>query len=402
MGLLSFIFINLLLTLPSWAQCDYYYLSLDFGGEIGQGEQILEYFNSEGIPFTVFLVGKTSTTAPGKKVCSDLKTKYQKNRKIQIANHTISHRGFTNRDTYEGIRTEIIGNESFMNQCDASRVIKYFRYPLGQAHPEAERVLKDHDYLNTYQGFFTDNKTSTGVWWTTDTRDWVKPTGASVWAQLDYYSKNKKFLPVDEQSWRSLGDWLNKNTDPKYADVAAAYDRSHPGAPDPSQHVSGFHGPTQEEIVRKVLGDRGSLGKDKKRHCFPLLHFGGHQTLGALKRIIPQIRTRGGHFRALGEGEAVNYQLQSALEIFQTLNQPEQDCATTTTPSLTTPILTTHTVQPGETLFGIAKMYRESGVIQCEGRISDIVERLISVNNLKSSEINIGQKLVIPSSCGDG
>lgn len=88
-------FLILLLILSPYivfAKCDVYYFSLDFGGAIGDGDQIVDYLGKEDVPFTLFLVGKNSSTESGKKVCEKIRT--SKNKKISIGNHTVSHEGF--------------------------------------------------------------------------------------------------------------------------------------------------------------------------------------------------------------------------------------------------------------------------------------------------------------------
>lgn len=45
-----------LLSPPVFGKCDVYYLSLDFGGAIGEGDQIVDYLRDEDLPFTLFLV----------------------------------------------------------------------------------------------------------------------------------------------------------------------------------------------------------------------------------------------------------------------------------------------------------------------------------------------------------
>ncbi len=394
-------FLILSFSLAAHSACDIYYFSLDFGGALGDGDEIVNYLGQEDVPFTLFLVGKNASNANGKLVCE--KIRKSTNKKIAIGNHSISHEGFNSTHTESHIRTEIIGNEAHMNTCDAKRVIKYFRYPKGAAHPLAEKVLKEGGYLGTYKEFFPqDAAPSMAVWWTTDTRDWVKSTGASAWAQIDYFNKNGKLLPVDQDSWRDLISTLKtaKATEAFNQKILTHLSQSGEAYPEfPAiPYVSGFHGPSASDISSKVLNDPGKKGNDGKNHCFPLMHYGGMNSLAAFKKIIPELKKRNAVFRGLGDGETVNYQLTNAVNDLSNVNVAATvECK----PSDAT---FTYVVAEGESIFAIARAMINTNKTICPktetSPVSTLVNRIIKLNKISNTnEVVPGTKLQIPKYC---
>lgn len=400
--MLKLSFMLILLPIFAHAKCDVYYFSLDFGGAINQGDAIVDYLGKEDVPFTLFLVGKNSATANGKLVCE--KIRKSSNKKIAIGNHTISHEGFSSKHTEAHIRQEIVGNESYMNACDAKRVVKYFRYPKGSAHPLAEKVLKEAGYLGTYEEFFpqTDATKSKAVWWTSDTRDWVSPNGASAWAQIDYYNKKGKLLKVDKASWKDLVSTL-KNAKPneafnqKMQDHLKSYGEDYPTF-DSEEHVPGMHGPDANEIYRKVVNDEGKPGKDGKRHCFPLMHYGGINSFAAFKKIIPELKARKAEFRGLGDGDTVQYQLASAVKTLDGINKKlEFDCDDPAQAFK-------YKVADGESIFSIARNMINTNKTVCpvseKSSVSKLVASIIAINKIKdTNDVLPGTTLVIPTNC---
>jgi peptidoglycan/xylan/chitin deacetylase (PgdA/CDA1 family) len=383
------------------AACDVYYFSLDFGGALGDGDEIVNYLEQEDVPFTLFLVGKNASHANGKLVCE--KIRKSSNKKIAIGNHSISHEGFNSSHSEAHILTEIIGNEAHMNACDAKRVIKYFRYPKGAAHPLAEKVLKEGGYLGTYKEFFPQDATpSMAVWWTADTRDWVKSTGASAWAQIDYFNKNGKLLPVDKDSWRDLISTLKtaKSTESfnqKILTHLTSQGESYPEFP-AIPHVPGYHGPNASDITSKVLNDQGKKGKDGKQHCFPLMHYGGMNSLAAFKKIIPELKKRKAEFRGLGDGDTVNYQLQNALNSLNNVDgKVTVECPVTDATFI-------HVVAEGESIFAIARSMINTNQTTCpkteKSPVSTLVNRIIKLNKISDTgDVVPGTKLQIPKYC---
>lgn len=400
--MMRLLFLFILFPHLSHAKCEVYYFSLDFGGAINQGDAIVDYLGKEDVPFTLFLVGKNSSTANGKLVCE--KIRQSSNKKISIGNHTISHEGFGTKHSEAHIRQEIIGNESYMNACDAKRVVKYFRYPKGSAHPLAEKVLKEAGYLGTYEDFFpqTDATKSKAVWWTTDTRDWVSPKGASAWAQIDFFNKKGKLLNVDKDSWRDLvstlksskaGDAFNQ----KMKEYLQSYGEGYPSF-ESDEHVPGMHGPDADEIYRKVVSDEGKRGKDGKNHCFPLMHYGGINSFAAFKKIIPELKKRKVQFRGLGDGDTIQYQLASAVKTLDKLNQESEfDCNDPAQAFR-------YKVGEGESIFSIARTMINTNKTVCpaseKSPVSSLVASIIAINKINNtSEVLPGTSLVIPTNC---
>ncbi|MBA2405797.1 MAG: polysaccharide deacetylase family protein, partial [Bdellovibrionales bacterium] len=340
-------------------------------------------------------------TPAGQKVCEKIRT--SKNKKISIGNHTISHEGFGSQHSEAHIRQEIVGNESFMNSCDAKRVIKYFRYPKGSAHPLAEKVLTESGYLGTYKEFFPQSNAapSKAVWWTTDTRDWVKSTGASAWAQIDYFNKNGKLLTVDKDSWRDLVSTL------KSAKASEAFNQkiskflSDNGNEYPEfktmENIPGYHGPNAEEIAKKVLNDEGKKGLDGKKHCFPLMHYGGVNSFAAFKKIIPELKANKAMFHGLGDGDAVNYQLANAIKDLDNLDKKaEKECLL--------PDSFKYTVVMGDNIFGIARSMINTNKTICptseKSPVSALVAKIMKLNKITdAAEVTPGTILEIPASC---
>lgn len=391
----------LLFSQVSYSACDVYYFSLDFGGALGDGDAIVDYLGQEDVPFTLFLVGKNATHANGKVVCE--KIRKSTNKKIAIGNHTISHEGFNSTHTEAHIRSEIIGNEAHMNACDSKRVIKYFRYPKGAANPLAEKVLKEGGYLGTYKEFFPQDATpSMAVWWTADTRDWVKSTGASAWAQIDYFNKNGKLLPVDQDSWKDLMATLKtakatESFNQKILTHISQQGEAYPEFP-AIPHVPGFHGPSASDITNKVLNDPGKKGQDGKNHCFPLMHYGGMNSLTAFKKIIPELKKRKVEFRGLGDGDTVKYQLQNAVN---DLNKVDGKVSIECKPTDAT---FTYVVAEGESIFAIARAMINTNQTTCPktetSPVSTLVNRIIKLNKISdTNDVVPGTKLQIPKYC---
>lgn len=396
------LFLLILLPIFAHAKCDVYYFSLDFGGAINQGDAIVDYLGKEDVPFTLFLVGKNSASANGKLVCD--KIRKSSNKKIAIGNHTISHEGFGKGHSEEHIRQEIVGNESYMNACDAKRVVKYFRYPKGSAHPLAEKVLKEAGYLGTYEEFFPQNDAtkSKAVWWTADTRDWVSQKGASAWAQVDYFNKNGKLLTVDKDSWRDMvttvknskyGDAFNQQMLIHILEKGEAYPEFNE-----FEHVPGMHGPDAEEIYKKVVNDPGKLGRDGKNHCFPLMHYGGMNSFAAFKKIIPELKNRKAEFRGLGDGDTVQYQLATAVKTLDSINKKvEFDCDDPAQAFR-------YKVAEGESIFSIARTMINTNKTICpkteKSPVSKLVESIIAINKIKdTNDVIPGTSLIIPTNC---
>ena len=392
----------MLLPVSAYAKCDVYYFSLDFGGALGNGAEIVDYLGKEDVPFTLFLVGKNSSTADGQKVCEKIRNSTSK--KIAIGNHTISHEGFGSKHTEAHIRQEIAGNESFMKQCDPKRVVKYFRYPKGSAHLLAEKVLKESEYLGTYEEFFpqSDATPSKAVWWTTDTRDWVKPTGASAWAQIDYFNKNQKLLPVDLDSWKDLISTLSNSKSTETFNVKISSHLKEQGNEYPQfekiENVPGFHGPNHDEIAKKVLNDEGKKGKDGKNHCFPLMHYGGINSYAAIKKIIPVLKTNKAEFRGLGDGDTVNYQLASTINEFEKLNGNVEVACKEKKDSFE------YKVVDGDNIYSIARSMLNTNKTVCppgeKSPVNTLVAKIISLNKITdTNDVVSGTVLKIPSDC---
>jgi hypothetical protein len=282
-------------------------------------------------------------------------------------------------------------------------VIKYFRYPKGSAHPLAEKILTEGGYLGTYEKFFpqSDAVPTKAVWWTTDTRDWVKPTGASAWAQIDYFNKTGKLLTVDQDSWKDLVSTVNKAAPNLSFNQKMTTYLAENGSETPEfktmENIPGYHGPTSDEIVKLVLKDEGKKGLDGKNHCFPLMHYGGINSYAAFKKIIPAIKANGGSFRGLGDGDTVNYQLNDAIKEFSSINTGvEINCPPNERFS--------YTVAPGDNIFSIARSMINTNRTTCptseKSPVSALVKKILALNKMtESTEIVPGTVLNIPTNC---
>lgn len=290
-----------------------------------------------------------------------------------------------------------------MKACDAKRFIKYFRYPKGSANTLAEKILIEAGYLGTYEKFFpqSDAVPTKAVWWTTDTRDWVRPTGASAWAQIQYYNKTGKILPVDEGSWKDLIATLREAKRGQSFNSKIENYLAENGTNFPNfitiENIPGFHGPTEDEIVKLVLNDKGKMGVDGKNHCFPLMHYGGINSYAAFQKIIPTLKARGVIFRGLGDGDTVKYQLQNALKDFDNVSyEVDVNCPSNQQFK--------YVVKAGDTLFGIARSMINTNKTNCptseKSPVSALVKKILALNNLTElSEIVPEQVLNIPKIC---
>jgi peptidoglycan/xylan/chitin deacetylase (PgdA/CDA1 family)/LysM repeat protein len=371
------------------ALCDNYYFSLDFGGEIGSGMEMVKYFEDNNVPFTLFLVGKTYLTPGGQKVCEEIRKKPKL--KLIIGNHTIGHKGFRPSDNKEYISEEILGNEKFMNECDSNRFAKVFRYPEGSSNKYAEEVLLENGYSGGFGHFFKKQfpqtgNTQTSIGWTADSRDWVKETSASPWATADYFNKNQKLLSLDEPTRNSLMKFLKGENNPFYQQLkdylGQSYNNTYPDLP--YSYVEGHHGPSVDAIVRKILNDQGVTDQNEKTHCFPLLHFGGKNTFAALQIIIPKLKDK--NFLSLTEEQALTTLVGELISVKESIEEYKPKTCSDQQPFEEAQSI--YVVQKGDTIYQIAKKY---------GCTPDIIK---TVNHLSADfGINIGQKLIIPNEC---
>ena len=374
MKLLIIIF---LIPLSALANCKDYYFSLDFGGRVGDGLEITDYLVKEKVPHVIFMVGYNLESAAAKELCKKINTDANYRKYIKVGNHTKSHRGFEPPHKESYIRDEIVGNESLILQkCTTQNFVKVFRYPKGQSHPIAEKILEENSYTSQYTNYSDDKfRTKMGVGWTSDTRDWVEEGSASMWAQNHYYNKHSKFMPVNEKSGKEFKNYvmeLDENTPAKLAfDKGLA-----PEIFNKNQHqeLDGWHGPTEDAIVNRILFDKGVDGK-----CVPLTHFGGFNTLGAFKRIIPKLKQNGKEFKMLDDNLDYAVKSLSLIADGQRID-PTRDIEPKSC-NIPSDIPSIHVVKPGETLFGISQKY---GID---------VESIKKLNNLSSNEIDIDQKL---------
>jgi LysM repeat protein len=383
--LISFISLNL------YSQCNEYFFSLDFGGEVNQGLDIVEYLNKNDVPHVIFVVGNNiKNTAAGKKLCETLNSSEEHRKKIKLGNHTVSHKGFVNTHTKTYIHSEIIGNEAWINSCRSDLFVKVFRYPKGQSTTLSEQVLKENNYAPNYAndtkhkitGPGNKNKTSYSVGWTVDTRDWVKEPNASNWAQIQYFAESGKLLPVsaasridflrylqDDSVEKPYGDSADKILKLLKNDSTGKYDVTKIPLYSSAHHNPRFHGPTAQQIADRVLKDKGIGGR-----CYPLLHFGGWNTMEAIKQIVPSLKAKGAKFKLLQDDD-----YSYAVVDPQVITQNElSSCPTVSTSGEQAPV---HIVESDETLFGISQAYGIS------------VDMLKYINQLSSNTIYEGQVL---------
>jgi LysM repeat protein len=263
-------------------------------------------------------------------------------------------------------------------------------------------------------------RTKTGVGWTTDTRDWLNEESASEWAQKTYAKKYKKFLPVDNKTAKLFKSYIK--TLPENDELRILLDEKEQIIFDKKIHepIKGWHGPSQKYIEEKILNDRGVNGA-----CVPLTHFGGHNTLKALKSVIKKLKFLKKEFRmlddhlditkavrVLAEPEKLSPDLglrcedpvteknyiivksedtlwgiskRTGLSVgkikeFNNLIEDEIDLGQKI---YLEPLVTFHIVQRGDTLYSLSKMYDLS------------IKSIQAVNNLISEEIVPGQKLTM-------
>lgn len=374
---MKFIILTLLLITEVKANCKDYYFSLDFGGRVGDGLQITDYLVKEKVPHVIFMVGYNLESEAAKQLCEKINNVPEYKKYIKVGNHTKSHKGFKPKDTRGYIGDEIMTNESLiLSKCTSQNYTKVFRYPKGQSHPIAEEILKKNNYTSQYSQYSDDKfRTQMGVGWTSDTRDWIEEGAASLWAQEYYYNKHNKFMPVNESSGKVFKNYVlskDENTPAKKAFM----DGLMPEVFDKNKHeeLDGWHGPSEDAIVERLLNDKGVNGK-----CVPLTHFGGFNTLGALKRVIPKLKSQGKEFKLLDDN--LNY----AVDNLKLIAQPElldpvknisaQKCQLTDSEG------NYHIVKSGDTLYSISRKYGVS------------VQKIKEYNNLLTDEIDLEQKL---------
>lgn len=400
-------------------------MSLDFGGREGDGIEISEYLVKQRVPHLVFLAGKSLKSGAGKELCDKIKNDPEFKKYVKIGNHSYSHKGFEAGDSRSYLESEIVGNEAKIKQaCGGSNFVKVFRYPKGQTHPVAEEILAANGYSSSYSAYSEKGKSDEfSVGWTSDTKDWLEEGGASVWAQENYFKRHNKFMPVSENSKRALKRQVaSAQAAPEIA--RAIRQGREPETFNSGRHrtIEGWHGPSTDDIVEKILNDEGVNGV-----CVPLTHFGGYNTLAAFKRIIPALKLRDADFMAFEEGG--RDRLGDFLKSMNLLapESPVMPSSCSSCPEegrahvvrrgdtlfsigrkygipvsnirefnnlagneivpgqklLLAPVFDVYHVRPGDTLFSISKRFNTS------------VESLKSDNNLSSNEINIGQKLYI-------
>jgi LysM repeat protein/peptidoglycan/xylan/chitin deacetylase (PgdA/CDA1 family) len=404
------------------ANCSKYYFSLDFGGRIGDGLKITDYLVKQKVPHVIFMVGNNLKTSEAKRLCSKINNDPEYQKYVKVGNHTQSHRGFKDTDKKSYIKSEIIDNENKIKTlCTQKNFVKVFRYPKGQSHPYAEKILKDNNYSSLYSKHSDPEfRTETGVGWTADTRDWIKEGSASIWAQETYAKKHKRFMPVTKESAAELRRHIEKT--PKNSELHRLLDKKQPETFDKSIHkeIIGWHGPTRKFIEEKILNDRGVDGA-----CVPLTHFGGYNTLAALKNVIPKLKERDKEFAMLDDHIEVSNVvkiLENPKKLILSIDSKCVDPITQRNYIIVTnedtlwgiskktgisigklrqynnllgseinldqklylePLVLSHVVSAGETLYGISKMYDIS------------MSKLKQYNNLKSNEIDLNQKLII-------
>lgn len=372
-----FILIIFLIPLSAFANCEEYYFSLDFGGRVGDGLEISDYLVKEKVPHVIFMVGYNLESAAAKALCHKINSDPNYKKYIKVGNHTQSHKGFIPTDKESYIFSEIIGNEKLiLAKCTSQNFVKVFRYPKGQSHPLAEKILKEHNYTSQYSKYSDEKfRTQMGVGWTSDTRDWIEEGAASLWAQNHYFNKHKAFMPVNEKSGKEFKNYvmqLDENTPAKIAfDKGLA-----PEIFNKNKHkeLDGWHGPTKDAIVKRILYDKGIDGK-----CIPLTHFGGFNTLAALKTVIPKLKQNGKKFRMLDDN--LNYAVKNLNLILSGNKIDPTQSITPTECTIPQDIPHIYTVKLGDTLFAISRKYGVS------------IEVIKKLNNIVSNEIDIGQKI---------
>jgi len=380
MKLLGYMLITLF-SFNSYSTCSEYYFSLDFGGRIGDGVKITEYLVKEKVPHIIFMVGYNLNTPEAQALCKKINTDPEYKKYVKVGNHTKSHKGFKKEDTGEYIKNEIIGNENQIKaKCTSSNFVKVFRYPKGQSHPIAEIILEANNYTQKFSKYSDEKfQTKMGVGWTSDTRDWIEEGAASLWAQETYYKRHNEFMPVSENSKKELSKY-SKTLDDDNLLKKAILAGKEPEVFNKNFHeeIEGWHGPSQENIEERILNDKGVDGK-----CVPLTHFGGYNTLAALKNVIPKLKAEGKKFTMLDD--SLDYALknikmitdQSSIDLTSDINpkscQLPNDAATKSEKL--------HKVKEGETLWKIANEHGLS------------VELIKEMNNLSTNEIEINQLL---------
>lgn len=360
-----------------FANCKEYYFSLDFGGRVGDGLEISDYLVKEKVPHVIFMVGYNLDSEAAKALCQKINSNQEYKKYIKVGNHTKSHKGFLESDNESYIKDEILGNEKLiLEKCTSDNFVKVFRYPKGQLHRIAEKILEGAGYTSQYSEYSEAKfKTKMGVGWTSDTRDWVEEGSASLWAQNYYYNKHKEFMPVNEKSGKEFKNYvmqLDENTPAKEAFAKGLM----PEVFDKNKHqeLDGWHGPSEEAIVDRLMQDKGVNGK-----CVPLTHFGGFNTLGALKRVIPELKKNKKTFHLLDDD--LNYVVKNINFVTDVHKLDPTNDIRPEACQLPEDLPKFHTVISGETLYSISKKYGVS------------VDYIKELNNLSSNEIEIEQKL---------
>lgn len=359
----------------AWSKCSEVYLSLDFGGRVGDGPEIVEYLVEKRVPHLIFMVGKNLKTAAAKELCSRIKNDPEYKKYVRLGNHSFSHKGFSKEDTRAYLKKEIMGNEAKIKEaCGGANFVKVFRYPKGQTHPEAEKILKANGYTSEYSKYSSGGEADDfSVGWTADTKDWLEEGGASVWAQKEFFERKGKFMPVTENSRRALREYASSSRAPAALRKAAGSGRG-PELYNPRRHraIEGWHGPDKKRVVEKILNDDGVDGK-----CVPLTHFGGHHTLEALKTVVPALRLRAAKFKHFEDGEG------RVMRFFsQFVGNPASDIEKKACSSCFEDGKY-HEVKKGDTLFSVSRKYGLP------------VSKVKEYNNLSNNEIVIGQRLLL-------
>lgn len=370
--------IILLIPIQVFANCNEYYLSLDFGGPKGDGPEIVDFLVKKKIPHVIFMVGYNINSDPGIDLCNKIRSNPEYKKYVKVGNHTLNHQAFKKTDKNSYVEEQILGNQAaIISDCTSENFVKVFRYPRGQSHSYAEQVLKKNQYISNFSKYSDEKfRTENAIGWTADTRDWVAEGAASDWAQNYYYNKNNKFMPVNKKSAESFKTYvmeLDENNKAKKAFNKGLV----PETFNSKEHkvIDGWHGPTKDAIVDRIMQDKGVDGK-----CVPLTHFGGQNTFEAIKEVVEQIDND--KFRMLDNSY---FNLKKTTEnILITLNPKELDISKDISPKkcvFPNGNAKKHIVKSGETLFGIANRY------------SIPIDQIKKLNNLSSDEIDIDQEL---------
>ena len=187
-------------------------------------------------------------------------------------------------------------------------------------------------------------------------------------------------MPVSEKSGKEFKNYVMDKDENTLA--KAAFEKGlMPDIFDKSKHteLDGWHGPTEDSIVDRLMYDKGVNGK-----CVPLTHFGGFNTLGALKRVIPKLKQNGKTFHMLEDD--LTYAVKDLNLITDNKKLDPINDIRPEACQLPDDLPKFHTVSSGETLYAISRKY---GVP---------VDYIKDLNGLSSNEIEIDQQLrLIPN-----